>query len=71
MKCFVTGGSGFIGRNLIQMLKQRGDEVLDLARSDAAAASVKEAGGEPVHGDTGLAHCMERGGQLRGRPDGY
>ena len=46
MKCFVTGGSGFIGRNLIQMLKQRGDEVLALARSDAAAAAVKEAGGE-------------------------
>jgi nucleoside-diphosphate-sugar epimerase len=51
MKCFVTGGSGFIGRNLIQMLKQRGDDVLALARSDAATAAVKEAGGEPARGD--------------------
>jgi uncharacterized protein YbjT (DUF2867 family) len=34
---FVTGGSGFVGRNLIRHLKAHGDSVRALARSDAAA----------------------------------
>ena len=40
MRAFVTGGSGFFGRNLIRTLVERGDEVVALARSDAAAAGV-------------------------------
>jgi nucleoside-diphosphate-sugar epimerase len=48
---FVTGGSGFVGRNLIRHLKARGDTVRALARSDAAAQAVRAAGAEPVRGD--------------------
>lgn len=48
---FVTGGSGFLGRNLIRQLRARGDSVRALARSDAAAAAVQAAGAQPVRGD--------------------
>ncbi len=48
---FVTGGSGFVGRRLIGRLVGDGVRVRALARSDAAAATVAEAGGEPVAGD--------------------
>ncbi len=48
---FVTGGSGFVGRNLIRHLRARGDRVRALARSDAAAVAVQAAGAQPVRGD--------------------
>ena len=51
MRAFVTGGSGFLGRNLIVRLRERGDTVRALTRSDAAAAAVGRAGAEPVFGD--------------------
>lgn len=62
---YVTGGSGFVGRNLIRHLKARGDTVRALARSEAAAQAVKASGAEPVRGDLedfralrdGLAGC--------------
>ncbi len=45
-RVFVTGGSGFVGRNLIGALTTDGIEVRALARSDAAARTVNEAGGK-------------------------
>jgi nucleoside-diphosphate-sugar epimerase len=48
---FVTGGSGYLGRNLIRYLCASGYQVNALARSPQAAASVKAAGGNPVAGD--------------------
>jgi nucleoside-diphosphate-sugar epimerase len=51
MQAFVTGGSGFVGRQLIRDLVARGDRVRALARSDAAAASVVATGAEAVRGD--------------------
>src|SRR5690349_1981233 len=50
-KAFVTGGSGFVGRNLIRALVARGDVVRALARSDKAAEAVRALGAEPVRGD--------------------
>jgi len=47
---FVTGGSGFLGNRLIRLLRSRGDVVYALARSDAAADAISEAGAEPVRG---------------------
>jgi nucleoside-diphosphate-sugar epimerase len=50
-RVFVTGGSGFVGGRLIAELRRRGDEVRALARSESAAARVRELGAEPVPGD--------------------
>nr|MBA3452013.1 NAD(P)H-binding protein [Deltaproteobacteria bacterium] len=50
-RVFVTGGSGFVGRNLIAALAGRQLAVRALARSDAAAAAVRGVGAEPVRGD--------------------
>jgi dihydroflavonol-4-reductase len=48
---FVTGGSGLIGGALVQRLITRGDDVVALARSDAAAARLEAAGARPARGD--------------------
>ena len=57
----MTGGSGFIGTRLIERLRRDGWEVRALARSDAAAARVREAGAEPVRGDLGDGAALSRG----------
>ena len=48
---FVTGGSGYVGRNLIRALVARGEEVRALARSEASRAVVAKLGATPVAGD--------------------
>jgi dihydroflavonol-4-reductase len=48
---FVTGGSGLIGGALIARLRARGDDVVALARSDAAADKLRAAGARVVRGD--------------------
>ncbi len=58
---FVTGGSGFIGGRLIRRLVGDGRRVRALARSDAAATKVSEAGAEAVRGDLDDRESMRRG----------
>lgn len=58
---FVTGGSGFVGRNLIRALVARGDRVRALARSDASVAAVARLGAEPVAGDLDDVEAMTQG----------
>jgi nucleoside-diphosphate-sugar epimerase len=58
---FVTGGSGFVGGRLIERLVRDGWAVRALARSDAAASRVGEAGAEPVRGDLGDSGALARG----------
>lgn len=50
-RVFLTGGSGLIGGALLGRLLARGDEVVALARSDAAATALRERGARVAHGD--------------------
>ncbi|HEX7279002.1 MAG TPA: NAD-dependent epimerase/dehydratase family protein [Solirubrobacterales bacterium] len=53
MKVFVTGGTGFIGGEVVRQLRQRGDEVVALVRSPGKAAKLTELGCELANGDLG------------------
>ena len=50
-RLFITGGSGYVGRNLIRHFITKGVEVVALARSTLAAETVWELGATPVMGD--------------------
>jgi dihydroflavonol-4-reductase len=58
----VTGGTGFLGRALVERLVGAGSPVKALARSDASASALAALGAEPVRGDVldleGLAIAM-------------
>jgi dihydroflavonol-4-reductase len=48
---FVTGGTGFLGRAIIERLLAQGRPVKALARSEDAARALRALGAEPVPGD--------------------
>lgn len=48
---FITGGNGYVGRNLIRHLVQLGVKVVALARSEKSAAVVRALGAAPYHAD--------------------
>jgi NAD(P)-dependent dehydrogenase (short-subunit alcohol dehydrogenase family) len=60
MRVFVTGGSEFVGRRMIRMLCDRGDEVVALARSEQTARQVTELGAKAVRGDLLITRTMVR-----------
>lgn len=64
MKCFVTGGSGFIGANLIHELNARGHEVRALLRPGSDIRGLAGATYERVEGDVGDRAALAKG--LRG-----
>jgi dihydroflavonol-4-reductase len=54
----VTGGTGFIGSRVVKRLRDRGDQVVVLARSPEKAAGLDA---EVVQGDLGDADAIRRG----------
>jgi len=60
-KAFVTGGSGYVGRNILRTLIQTGFEVRALARSEASANVVQKLGAEPVMGDLSNTQVLLEG----------
>jgi dihydroflavonol-4-reductase len=61
MRIFVTGGTGFIGGELVRQLRGRGDEVACLVRSPEKGAKLTELGCELVAGDLGDERAIRRG----------
>lgn len=60
-KCFITGGSGFVGRNLIPQLVREGFDVYALARSKKSADVVETLGAIPVYGEIYDVEALKRG----------
>jgi nucleoside-diphosphate-sugar epimerase len=58
VRAFVTGGTGFIGSRVVKRLRDRGDEVVVLARSPEKATGLDA---EVVQGDLGDADAIRRG----------
>ncbi|HST68585.1 MAG TPA: NAD-dependent epimerase/dehydratase family protein [Solirubrobacterales bacterium] len=63
MKVFVTGGTGFIGGEVVRQLRQRGDEVVALVRNPGKAAKLTELGCELASGDLSDEGALRRGMQ--------
>ena len=61
MKVFVTGGTGFIGGEVVRQLRDRGDEVVCLVRTPAKATTLRELGCELVSGDLGDEAAIRKG----------
>jgi nucleoside-diphosphate-sugar epimerase len=51
MKVFVTGGTGFIGSEVVRQLRARGDDVRALVRNPAKGKALEELGVELVRGE--------------------
>lgn len=61
MKIFVTGGTGFIGGEVVRQLRHRGDEVACLVRSPEKGAKLSDLGCELVAGDLGDQAALRKG----------
>jgi nucleoside-diphosphate-sugar epimerase len=60
-KVFITGGSGFVGQNLIPLLVEKGYSVSALARSQNAINKVEKLGAIAVKGDLDNQQAIAQG----------
>jgi nucleoside-diphosphate-sugar epimerase len=61
VKVFVTGGTGFIGGEVVRQLRARGDDVRCLVRNPEKGADLVAQGCEIVSGDLGDAEVIRHG----------
>lgn len=61
MKVFVTGGTGFIGGEIVRQLRDRGDEVVCLLRSPGKATKLRELGCKLVTGSLADETAIRQG----------
>jgi dihydroflavonol-4-reductase len=61
VRVFVTGGTGFIGGTVVRQLRDRGDDVVCLARNPDKGRKLADLGCELVSGDLGDTEALRRG----------
>lgn len=61
MKVFVTGGTGFIGGEVVRQLRERGDDVVCLVRSPEKGAKLTALGCQVAAGDLGDGAALRAG----------
>ncbi len=60
MKVFIAGATGVLGRRLLVRFRERGDDVVGLARSAENEATIRSLGGEPRRADLFDAGSLTR-----------